>query len=96
MANEKAIKRGVVRALKQLEGAWVYCPSDKFISGIPDVFLLYKGFFIAIELKDPKRPSTTHRKLQGYVRELIIKAGGHATECTSVKDAIKFVEEIVK
>ena len=95
MANETAIKRALVKKLKTIEAIWFYCASDKFTSVIPDVLIVYKGYFVAIELKDPKKPSQTHRKLQAYVRSLIQKAGGYAAECSSVEESINFIKECV-
>lgn len=96
MPSETKIKRALVKRLKQIPWLWYYCASDKYTCGIPDVLIVYKGKFIAIELKDPNKPSKTHRKLQAYVREMINRAGGYAVEMTSVEDSIKYIEGVVK
>ena len=41
--------------LRRWPRAWVYCPADRWKSGIPDVLCVIppSGFFLAIEVKTP-------------------------------------------
>jgi len=44
----------VLRQIKQQHPqAWVYCPADRWRSGIPDLLICSHGQFAAIELKGP-------------------------------------------
>ena len=85
MSESKYKCRVVALLKKELEDAWVYHPSDKFVSGIPDLLVLYRGVFAAIELKFMKGKAT---KLQVIMLSRIEKAGGMA-EIRAVLLAIK-------
>jgi len=76
--RETQLKTKAVALLKKELGCWVYHPSDKFVSGIPDIFVLYKGVFAAIELKVQKNPAS---KLQVITLAKIQRNGGLTWIC---------------
>ena len=82
--TESQFKTKVVRYIKSaLPGAWVYHPSDKWVSGIPDLFILYRGVFAAIELKVGKnKPS----KLQLITLERLTAAGAITHVCWTMPE----------
>jgi hypothetical protein len=83
--NESQLKVKVLKVLAaEFPSAWVYKASDRFISGIPDLIICYKGFFIAIELKTPHNKK--RNLLQEYNLERIRNAGGRAAVCRSVDE----------
>ena len=55
--------------------AWIYHPSDRFRSAIPDFLMCLNGRFLAIEVK---LPWTNPTPLQRIVLQNIQRAGGHA------------------
>ena len=77
--TESQFKTKCVSVLRrELADAFVYHPTDKWISGIPDLFVLYRGVFAAIELKVKKNPAS---KLQVITLARIQKAGGLTWIC---------------
>lgn len=77
MAEEKNFENRVKKYLRD-KGAWVlkYWAGAAYTkTGVPDLLVCYKGYFIALELK------STHGRLsdiQKYTLEQIRAAGGHA------------------
>lgn len=82
--TETQLKTKAVRYLKTaLPGAWVYHPSDKWVSGIPDLLVLWRGVFAAIELKVGKnKPS----KIQMVVLERLSSAGAITAVCWTMPE----------
>lgn len=77
--SESQFKTRAVRYLKaHLPGAWIYHPSDKWISGIPDLLILWRGTFAAIELKVGRNKAT---ELQKHTLLRIQSAGGYTAIC---------------
>ena len=77
--NESRFKCAAVKAIKkELPGVWVYHPSDKWNSGIPDLLILWEGQFAAIELKVGRNKATA---LQMVVLGRIHDAGGFTAVC---------------
>lgn len=77
--SETRFKCRAVNLIKrELPEAWIYHPSDKWVSGIPDIFILYKGVLGVIELKVDR--NTTSR-IQDVVLARIAKAGGGTWIC---------------
>jgi hypothetical protein len=90
--TESKFKCRVVAYLKrELPGAWVYHPTDRWVSGIPDLLILYEGIFAAIELKVGKNQAT---KLQLIVLQRIGAAGGITAICRDMSDIKKMVQKI--
>lgn len=84
--TESQFKSKVVKKLKeQLADAWIYHPSDKWVSGVPDLLVLYKSVFAAIELKVGRNKAT---KLQDIILARISKAGGMTWVVTESGDGL--------
>jgi len=67
--------------------------SDRFTSGLPDYYLLFKGTSIWIELKNQgKRP----RKIQSYTLKKLCDAGAITISTDSFEDISNLIENIVK
>jgi hypothetical protein len=49
--RENGFKKIVRAVLKSIGVSWIYCPSDRIRSGIPDILSLHEGSMIALELK---------------------------------------------
>lgn len=78
---EASVVKSIVAFLDR-RGAWVRKPA-KTEAGDPDLFVCYRGQFVAIEVK---RPGGRTRKIQRWTLEQISKAGGHALVAESVDD----------
>lgn len=65
--------------------AWIYHPSDRFQSGIPDLLICVPphGAFLAIEVK---RPGLSADPIQAVILTRIRRAGGRAWVCYSAKE----------
>jgi len=73
--TEKNFKTKVLKYLKNnFDGAWIYHPSDKWRTGIPDILMLWQGNFLAIELKVGDNKTS---KLQDKTLSEIQNAGGY-------------------
>lgn len=91
--RETTLKLRVLNILKkELPGAFVYKPNDRFRSGIPDILGVYKGRFFAIELKVGKNKAT---KLQEYTLEQIKNAGGVCCVAYTALKVREFIREEV-
>ena len=52
--SEAALRRQIVAAItRRWPRAWIYCPADRWKSGIPDLLICVEGKFLAIEVKTP-------------------------------------------
>jgi hypothetical protein len=94
--TETQFKNKVLRFLKkELPGAWVFHPSEKYVSGIPDIFILYHALFAAIELKMKPNKATP---LQVVMLARIAAAGGITKICygDTGLDEIRAVCAIIK
>lgn len=88
--TETQFKTKVVRLLKsELEDAFIYHPSDKWVSGIPDLLILYRGVFAAIELKVGRNKTS---KLQDVILAKIAKAGGATWVITEKGDGLGMMQ----
>lgn len=91
--NESRFKCSVVKQIKsELPGAYVYHPSDKWVSGIPDIFILWRGIFAAIELKVGKNKPT---KLQFIHLERMAAAGAITAVCWTRQEVNEVLKKII-
>ena len=82
--SETDLKNKVLRYLRrELPGSWVYHPSDKFVSGIPDILVVWRGRFMAIELKVGKNKPT---RIQLHTLKKIEEACGMAFVCYTMEE----------
>jgi Holliday junction resolvase len=65
MRNEAAVKQAITRQLKKA-GAWYTMPHQRGFSarGVPDILVLYKGKFLAIEAKYNGNKPSAHQERQ--------------------------------
>lgn len=93
---ESSIQAKIIKYLNGIPGVFCYKASDKFIAGIPDIICCIFGRFVAFEVKRPgSMASNTHRKLQGYIRGKIQKAGGRAYEVSSLDEVKTIVDDLI-
>lgn len=92
--NESRFKCAAVKLIRhELPGVWVRHHSDRWLSGVPDLYILYKGVFAAIELKIKKnKPS----KIQLVELQRIRDAGGTIAVCWTLGEVRAVVETIKK
>lgn len=81
---ESALKRKVLSYLKQrYPDAYIVKVSDRWVAGIPDIFMCLRGHFVALELKAPKGVVA---KIQQATLDKIDQAGGTALVVRSIDD----------
>jgi len=90
--TETQFKTKTVNMLKkELPGAYILHPSEQSVSGVPDLFILYKGIFAAIELKVGRnKPSA----IQLVTLERLGQAGAITGVCWTKEEVIRIVEKI--
>ena len=71
--NETQLSGKIQSIVRSVPDTYCQKLSDRFTGGIPDMIIVYKGRFIAIESKVDYRQVT---KLQYASMEKIVKAGG--------------------
>jgi len=72
---ETSIQNPILKKLRKLKPSIWFKIHDFFTSGIPDIVGLYKGRFIAIEVKRPGKKPTA---LQYRILKIINRCGGIA------------------
>lgn len=63
-----------------------------WLSGLPDIIAIYKGYFIGIELKRPDKKGVASGQ-QEYIIDIIRKAGAIAGIVESMEDLENLLEE---
>jgi hypothetical protein len=90
--TESRFKCQVVKLLRaELPGAWIYHPSDRWNSGIPDLLVLWCGRFMAIELKVGRNTAT---RLQLVTLQRIGAAGGLTAVCRTMEEVRQIVNRL--
>lgn len=90
--NESRFKCSVVNLLrKELPSAWVYHPSDRFVSGIPDLLIVWRGRMTAIELKVGKNRAS---KIQVFTLQKIQEAGCITAVCWNLSEVREVIKKI--
>ena len=89
--TESQLKNAAMKFIRQSYKAWVYHPSDRWISGIPDIIGCMNGKFFVIELKVKYNKPT---KIQLYVLNKISEAGGRVAVCRTIREVKRFMEEV--
>ena len=85
---EATLKRQCLSYLKKHPDIWYVKISDRFISGIPDIFVCHQGRFMAFELKSGKGVVS---KIQQATIRNIRKAGGFAEVIRSLEELKNYV-----
>ena len=91
--SEQAIQKAIIKYLKTV--AYVVKIISASKSGIPDLLVLYKGKFIALEVKTPDKKNNVSDLQEHNINE-IVKNGGLAYvvwELNQVKEIIKGLEK---
>ena len=91
--TEQAIQKAIIKYLKTISYVVKIISASK--SGIPDLLVLYKGKFIALEVKTPNKKNNVSDLQEHNINE-IIKNGGLAFvvwELNQVKEIIKGLEK---
>lgn len=85
--NEGTLNQKIREALEKKYGEdiCVLKISDRFTKGIPDFLICFRGKYVAIE---GNNPGLDPEPIQEYYLNKIIRAGGIAINCTSVKEAL--------
>ena len=82
--SEATLRRRALAAItKRWPQAWVYHPSDRWRTGVPDALMCVEGKFLAMEFKTP------HGRLapiQSATLSAIRRAGGTAWVIRSVEE----------
>jgi len=90
--SETTFKCAAVKMVRrELPGAWVYHPSDRWNSGIPDMLILWQGRFAAIELKVGRN---TASKLQLVVMGRVRDAGGITAVCYDIRQVRDVISKL--
>lgn len=83
-APEAPLRLAIVRAIKKRwPRAWVYHPSDRWRTGVPDLLVCAEGRFLAIEVKTARG---TVAPIQEATLTAIRCAGGIGWVIRSVKE----------
>lgn len=89
--NEAALRKAIVRALRQYSGFWYVTHGAQFQQGgLPDIIGCYGGWFYGLEVKLPGKEDTLTTR-QAHALNSIRKAGGKAKMVVSVSEAMDFV-----
>jgi Holliday junction resolvase len=89
--SEKSIRDAIVRYLRRV-GAWHVVTTGVGRSGVPDLLVCYRGYFVALEVKKPVGGKVS--KLQAIEIKRIDKAGGEAQVVTSLEDVEAIIAKI--
>lgn len=90
--SERAIV-DAIRRLLQRRGAWFVKTTGVSVTGIPDLIVIYKGFGIGVEVKQPGRQPTP---AQRYQLDSIERAHGLAIVATSpdqVREQLDLIDQ---
>lgn len=92
MPSEKAISEAIARLCRK-RGAWTFKVhgSVAMRRGLPDRMICYRGYFIAVEEKQPGGKPT---KLQQYELDQVSAAGGVAIVAHHVDDVAGIMDLI--
>ena len=89
--TESQLTRRIICAIRrQYPLAWLYKTADKFTWGIPDILMLNRRRFYALEIKlSGKKPTP----IQVYTIKEINQAGGFACVVTSIDEALYAIKK---
>lgn len=89
---EGKIQSEIIKYLKENK-IWHIRYNANITYGIPDLIVIYNGYFVGIEVKTPKGRAT---ELQERIKDSIEKAGGYHIFATSVDDVYNLIRRIEK
>jgi len=89
--NEAALRRAIVRSLRQYSGYWYVTHGGQYQQGgLPDIIGCYAGKFYGLEVKLPGKEHTLTER-QAHALKAIKQAGGHSRMVTSITESMDFV-----
>lgn len=92
--RESSITRSILQALKRRGGFWFKVHGHPGqLRGLPDILGVYKGKFVALEVKTPERRKEL-TELQHHVLQKISEAGGVASVVTSAREALEVIRNL--
>lgn len=68
--------------------------SEYMPSGLPDLIVCYRGYYLGIEVKDPSAGKNTTRVRQLYIHQKIREAGGIVRVARSVQEVIVILDGV--
>lgn len=80
--TERQLRNRILNLLKK-EGWYIIPVSDRFFSGIPDLYILKQGRNVWLEIK---APSGIVSKIQQYTINQLVSHGGEAYVVRSVEE----------
>jgi Holliday junction resolvase len=89
---EGKIQNEIIKYLKENK-IWHIRYNASVTYGLPDLIVIYNGYFIGVEVKTPKGRAT---ELQKQMKQSIEDAGGYHIFATSVDDIFKLIRRIEK
>ena len=92
--SEAALSRDIVKALQGRRAWAVKVHGDpRQRRGLPDIWAVYRGYGIGLEVKLPGREMTV-TKLQAHTLAEMKRAGAIAVVVTSVEQAVRILDRI--
>lgn len=89
---ESAFQKKVLKYLRDRGGYWIKVHVSAYQSqGEPDIIGVYRGYFVAFELKQDKNKTTP---LQAHKLELINYNGGIAMEIRDLDTVIRVLDKL--
>jgi Na+/H+ antiporter NhaA len=70
--------------------------NDNVRHGVPDTFLCFFGYMVAIELKNGDTAKRKHESLQKHNLDIVIQAGGYGFFARSLEEAMTYLDIIEK
>lgn len=88
--READLTKDVKRYLQTVPNLFFFKASDRFLKGISDILVCYKGAFVAIELKAKSKP-TIHQEI--FIAK-VKQAGGYGAICHNVEEVKNLLSEV--
>lgn len=94
--SEDILKRKCVKICKEFSQKenpdfWFYCPTDRFVAGIPDIIMCYKGLWGATELKTPTGKVT---QLQEHTIKKLNESGAVCSVIRNTQGFHDFLQQL--
>ena len=94
MAGESRLQKQVLDYLKSRGGHWIKIHASSFQSeGEPDIIGCYRGYFVAIELKNPNGKGRLS-PMQEYKLNSIQENQGHTLVATQLSQVVGLLDDI--
>jgi hypothetical protein len=87
---EGEIQSEIIKYLKENK-IWHFRYNANVTYGLPDIFVIYQGYFVGVEVKTPTGRAT---ELQKQMKQSIEDAGGYYIFATSVEDVYQLIRKV--